>query len=342
MNSRIFLILIVILGSVMMFFSSPSAQSFPEKPISLIVPFPAGSAPDIFARALVEAVKNHLPKPVAVINRPGGAGTIGISEVIQSAPDGYKIGLGAVALFAVHPHITSLPYRTPNDYLAVMKLATLQVTFFARGDAPWKDAKEVIEYARANPGKLRVGVPGLGTILHLNYEHLKMLAKIDLITVPFEGPHQIPALLGGHVDLALAHPAPILPHVNAGKIKVLGVFQANRNPLFPEDPTFRELGYDITLGVYYLLVLPKGTPLNIMKIIHDAFKKALEDPSFVALMNKSSIDIDYQGPEAITKELWASYEHCGKLVEYLGLKRSEPSNFKLEQIEIISQKIFSS
>jgi tripartite-type tricarboxylate transporter receptor subunit TctC len=320
MQCRLSIILIGMIAFIMAFPFPTLAQTFPEKPISLIVPFPAGGAPDIFGRALAEAVKKHLPKPVAVLNRPGGAGTIGISELIQSAPDGYKIGLGAVALFAVHPHMTSLPYRTPDDYLVVMKMGTLQVTFFARSDAPWKDAREVIEYARANPGKLKIGVPGLGTILHLDYEHLKLLAKIDLTTVPFEGPHQIPALLGGHVDLALAHPAPILPHVKAGKIRVLGVFQKERNPLFPEAPTFKELGYDITLGVYYSLVLPKGTPQPVVKVIHDAFKKALEEPSFVALMKRSSVDVDYQGPEAVTKELWDSYEQCGKLVQYLGLK----------------------
>lgn len=297
------------------------AQTFPEKPISLIVPFPAGGTPDIVARVLAEAVKNHLPKPVAVLNRPGGAGTIGISELIQSPPDGYKVGLGAVALFAVHPHLTPLPYQTPDDYLTVMKMVTLQIVFFSRSDAPWKDAKELIEYARGNPGKLRVGVPGLGTILHLNYEHLKLLAKIDLTMVPFEGPHQIPALLGGHVDIALAHPAPILPHVKAGKIRVLGVFQKDRNPFFPEAPTFKELGYDITLGVYYPLILPKGTPPSVVKVIHDAFRKALSEPSFVTMMEKSSIDVDYQGSEAVTKELWASYEQYGKLVEYLGLKK---------------------
>jgi tripartite-type tricarboxylate transporter receptor subunit TctC len=321
MKRGFYLTLVVAFGLVMVLPSSNPAQTFPEKPISLIVPFPAGGAPDIFARALVEAVKNHLPKPVAVINRPGGAGTIGISELIQSPHDGYKIGLGAVALFAVHPHMTPLPYRTPDDYLAVMKLGTLQVTFFARSDAPWKDAKEMIDYARTNPGKLKVGVPGLGTILHLDYEHLKLLAKIDLTTVPFEGPHQIPALLGGHVDLALAHPAPILPHVKAGKIKVLGVFQHNRNPLFPDAPTFKEIGYDITLGVYYSLILPKGTPQPVVRVLHDAFKKALEEPSFVALMKKSSVDVDYRGSEVVTKELWQSYEQCGKLVDYLGLKK---------------------
>lgn len=315
MNPRFFLTLTVTLGLLMVLPSSTPAETFPEKPISMIVPFPAGSAPDIFARPLMEAVRNHLPKPVAVINRPGGNNRIGISELIQSPPDGYKIGLGAVDLFAVHPHITPPPYRTPDDYLAVMKLGTQQVTLISRSDAPWKDAKEMIDYAQANPGKLKVGIPGLGTVLHFNYEHLKLLAKIGLTTVPFEGPHQIPALLGGHVDLALAHPAPILPHVKAGKIRVLGIFQRNRNPLFPDAPTFKEIGYDITLGVYYSLILPKGTPQPVVKIIHDAFKKALEEPSFVLLMKKSSVDVDYQGSEAVTEELWESYKQCGRLAE---------------------------
>ncbi len=298
------------------------AQTFPEKPITLIVPFPPGNPTDIMGRGLAEAVKKHLPKPVVVVNRPGASGTIGISEVITATPDGYKIGMGAVALFAVHPHLTPLPYRTPEDYLPVMKLGTLQVVFFVRSDARWKNIQELIEDARANPGKLKVGVPGFGTILHLDLEQLKILAKIDFTNVPFEGPQQIPALLGGHVDLALAHPAPILPHVKAGKIRVLGVFQHTRNPLFLDAPTFKELGYDVTLGVYYLLVLPKGTPKPVVEVIHGAFKKALAEPSFMAIMKNSQIDIDYQGPEVVTKELWESYEQCRKLVEFLGLKKN--------------------
>jgi tripartite-type tricarboxylate transporter receptor subunit TctC len=297
-----------------------TAETFPEKPITLIVPFPPGNPTDIVGRALAEGVKKHLPKPVVVVNRPGASGTIGMAEVVQAKPDGYKIGIGAVAIFAVHPHMTALPYKTPDDYLPLMKLVTLQVVLCARSDAPWKNAQELIEYARANPGKLKVGVPGFGTILHLDLEQLKILAKVDFTNVPFEGPQQIPALLGGHVDIALAHPAVILPHVQAGKIRVLGVFQKARNPLFPEAPTFKELGYDVTLGVYYFLILPKGTPQPITDTLHEAFKKALAEPSFTTLMKNSLIDVDYQGPEAVTKELWESYEQCRKLVESLGLK----------------------
>ena len=303
--------------------ASRAAAEYPERPVTLIAPFPAGGAVDIVARGLAEAVKTHLPKPVVVVNRPGGAGTIGISEVVQAKPDGYTIGLGAVAILTVQPHLTALPYRTPDDYLAVMKLVTLQVVLFVRSDAPWRTAQELLEYARANPGKVKVGVPGLGTILHLDLEHLKLLAKVDLTVVPFEGPQQIPALLGGHVDVALAHPAPVIPHVKAGKIRVIGVFQAARNPLFPEAQTFKELGYDVTLGVYYPLILPKGTPPAVVKILHDAFRKALAEPSFVALMQKGQIDIEYEGPEAVTRALWASFEQNAKLVEFLGLKKKE-------------------
>lgn len=297
------------------------AQSFPEKPITFIVPFPAGGPADMLGRGLAEAVKKHLPKPVVVVNKPGGAGTIGISEVIQAKPDGYKIGQAAVAILTVQPHLTSLPYRTPDDYLPLMKLVTLQVIMFVRSDAPWKNAQEFIEYARANPGKLKIGIPGFGTILHLDLEQLKVLAKIDLTNVPFEGPQQVPALLGGHVDVALAHPAPVIPHVQAGKIRVIGVFQHARNLSFPDAPTFKELGYDITQGVYYLLVLPKGTPKLAVDTIHDAFKKALAEPSFVAVMKNSQIDVEYQGPEALARELWADFEANRKLVEYLGLRR---------------------
>ena len=312
-------IAVVVLSSLAL--ASPVTGQYPERPVTLIAPFPAGGAVDIVARGLAEAVKKHLPKPVAVVNRPGAAGTIGISEVVQAKPDGYTLGLGAVAILTVQPHLTALPYRTPDDYLAVMKLVTLQVVVFVRSDSPWKTAQELLEHARANPGKVKVGVPGIGTILHLDLEHLKLLAKVDLTVVPFEGPQQIPALLGGHVDMAMAHPAPVLPHVKAGKIRVIGVFQEKRNPLFPDAPTFKELGYDITLGVYYPLIVPKGTPKPVVQTLHDAFKKALAEPSFVELMKKSDIDIEYQGPEAITRELWTSFEQNGKLVEYLGLKK---------------------
>jgi tripartite-type tricarboxylate transporter receptor subunit TctC len=262
-----------------------------------------------------------VPKPVVVVNRPGGAGTIGMTEIVQARPDGHTVGLSAVAVATVQPHLTALPYRTPDDYVAIMKLVTLQVVLFVRAGAPWRTARELLDHARAHPGKVRVGVPGIGTILHLDLEQLKRSADVDVTVVPFEGPQQIAALLGSHVDVALAHPAPVLPHVRAGTIRVIGVFQAGRNPLFAEAPTFRELGHDITLGVYYFLVAPRGTPPAAVATLHEAFRKALVEPAFVTLAERGQIDIDYQGPEAIKRELATSFERLGALVEQLGLKK---------------------
>ncbi len=294
---------------------------YPERPVTLIVPFAAGSAPDTMARGLAEAAKRHLAKPVVVVNRPGGAGTIGMAEVVHARPDGYTLGLGAVAIFTVQPHLTALPYRTPDDYVPVMKLFNLPVLLFVRSEAPWKTAAQLLGYARAHPGTLRVGVPEIGTIIHLDLERLKLLAGVDLTVVPFQGPQQITALLGGHVDVALAHPPPVVPHVKAGGIRVLGVFQDVRNPLFPDAATFKELGYDITLGAYNLVIAPRGTPPSIVEVVHDAFRKALAEPSFVALARKSLVDIDYQGPEATKRALWVSFEENRKLIEFLGLAK---------------------
>lgn len=312
---------LAVLVSVGLVSVAPAAAEYPERAITLIVPNPAGSSPDIVGRSLAEAVRKHLPKPVAVVNRPGGAGTIGIAEVIQSKADGYTIGLSAVAIHTVHPHMTSLPFRTPDDYLPVMKLITQPVVLFVRRDAPWKTARELLDHARANPGRLRVGVPGMGTIHHLDFEQLKRLAGVDITTVPFEGPEQIAALLGGHVDVALAHPAPIVQHVSAGRLRVIGVFRERRSPLFPDAETFKELGYDVTLGVYNFLIAPKGTPPAVADTIQHAFRKALADPAFVSLMERSHVDIDYQNGAALTRELWASFEQNGKLVESLGLRK---------------------
>ena len=301
--------------------AAPAAAEYPERPVTMMTGYPAGGMVDITARPLVEGMKKKFPKGLAIVNRPGAGGSIAVAEVAQAKPDGYTLGLGAVAILTVQPHLTALPYRTPDDYLAVMQAVTFQVVLFVRSEALWKTAKELLEYARANPGKVRVGVPGIGTILHLDLEHLKLLAKVDMTVVPFEGPQQIAALLGGHVDVALAHPPPVVPHVKAGKIRVIGVFQESRNRLFPEAPTFKELGYDVTLGVYNLLVAPKGSPAPVVQTIHDAFRKALAEPSFGALAQKSQFDIEYASGEAVTRELWASFEQNGKLVELLGLKK---------------------
>lgn len=223
---------------------------------------------DIVSRGLSEAMKPHFPQPLAVVNRAGAAGTIGNAEVVRARPDGYTLGISAVAVLTVQPHRTKLPYQGPDTYAPINKLVNLAIVLAVRQDAPWKTAQEFLAAARQAPGKLRVSSPGIGTILHLILEDLKDRARVDVTHVPFRGNGEaIPALLGGHVEASVVHPGEIVPHVQAGKARVLMVFEPVRDPLFPDAPTARELGYDITLGVYYLLIGPKGTPPAVIR--HD-------------------------------------------------------------------------
>jgi len=317
---RIFSRWLLFLFAPPLLLAGPAGAAYPERPVTLICPFPAGGAMDVVARNLAEGLKRHFPKPVAVVNRPGAAGTIGNSEVVQAKPDGYTIGISAVAVLTVQPHRTELPYKTPDDYEPIIKLVNLPIVFAVKADSPWRSMPGFLEAARAAPGKLRVGSPGVGTILHLNLETLKAEARVDLTHVPFAGgAESVPALLGGHIEGLNVHPAEIGPHVQAGKARVLAVYEETRNPLFPEAPTFRELGHDITLGVYYLLIAPKGTAPAILRILHDAAKQALEEPVFVTMAKTRGYVIEYKGPDALKQELWNSYRKNEELIKRLGL-----------------------
>jgi len=316
------LFFISILAAGIVLLARPSLYaSYPEKPVTFICGFPAGGAMDMTARAITEAAKKYFPKPMAVVNRPGAAGTIGAAEIIQAKTDGYTIGISAVAVLTLQPHRTKLPYGSPEDYTPILKLVNIPVCLTVKSTAPWKTIQEFVAYAKANPGKIRVGHPGIGTIPHLDVELLKGMANIDLTTVPFAGgAESVPALLGGHVEAISQHHGEVLPHVQAGKARVLGIFEEKRNPIFPDVPTFKESGYDITMGVYYLVLGPKGLSPEIVSKLHEAFKKGMEDPIFTKPMIGKGFDISYEGPEDLKKRLFQDYEANGKLVERLDLK----------------------
>jgi len=321
MKRGILYFILSLIAGISFLFPTPVLATYPEKAVTFICGFPAGGAMDMTARAITEAVKKYFPKPMVVINRPGAAGTIGAAEIIQAKPDGYTIGISAVAVLTIQPHRTKLPYGSPEDYTPIIKLINLPICFAVKSDAPWKTMQEVIDYAKGNPGKIRVGHPGMGTILHLDLEQLKVLAKVDMTAVPFVGgAESVPALIGGHVEALSVHHGEILPQVKAGKARVLAVFEEKRNPLFPDAPTFREIGHDITMGVYYLVIGPKGLSPQIVPMLHDALKKAMEDPIFPTAMEARGFEVSYEGPQDLKKRLIRDYEDNAKLVDLLKLK----------------------
>ncbi len=294
---------------------------YPEKPITILVGYGAGSVGDQIARGLAEAAKKHLRQPIVVVNRPGASGTLAISEVLGARPDGYTLGLGTVGNLTVQPNRTDLPYRGPDTYVPVVKLVTYPNLLMVRAGAPWTTAHEFLTYVRRHPGEASVGVPGIATVAHLNVEQLRLLAKVHLKVVYFDGPQQVPAALLGQVDAAVAGPGPIMPHVSAGKAVALGVFNECRLPLARDVPTLKELGFDVTLGSIQAIIAPRGTPASVVGALDEAIRKAMTEPSFVSLAEKTQNTIDYKGPEEVAAELRRGFKENGDLIRALGLKQ---------------------
>ena len=302
--------------------STAFAQDFPSRPITLVVPYPAGGGADIIGRMLAESMKPILGQPITVTNRPGGQGTIGTAEVIRMAPDGYNLVLSAVATLTVQPHRQDLPYNTPDDYDPIIKAANLPMVLAVLSNAPWMSAKEALDFAKANPGKLRVGTPGNGSIGHLIVASVNTKAGVKLGHVPYaSGAESIPSMLGGHIEAVVAHPSELLPHVQAKTVKVLATFEDKRNPAYPDAPSFKEMGYDIVMGVYYPVVAPKNLPADIKAKLFKAAKAAIETSSFSSQAKERGYNLDIKDPEAFRNELWSDYRHNDALVKELGMAK---------------------
>jgi tripartite-type tricarboxylate transporter receptor subunit TctC len=300
--------------------AAPVLAEYPERALTIVVAYPAGGMVDIVARPMAESMKKKFPRGVAVLNRPGGGGSVGLAEVVQAKADGYTVILAPVSTLVIHPQINDLPYKTPDDYEPIMTTIAFHPLLVVRDEAPWKNAQEFINAAKASPGKLRVASPGEGTSSHLNLEQLMARAGVKMTHVPFSGWGETsPAVLGGHVDAVVAQPGEIKPLVDAKKLRPLMAFQEKRHQLFPDTPTARELGWDTTLGTWFVLTAPKGTPPAVIKYLHDAAKAAIEEPSFVSLMKGRGVDIDYKTGEKSRQDLWKEYREHTEILKRLGM-----------------------
>ena len=258
---------------------------------------------------------------MVVVNRAGAGGTIAIAEAITAKADGYTLGLGTAGTLTLQPHETSLSYGSPETYVPVAKLVTQPHVLMVRAGARWRTAREFLDDARVHPGQLTVGVPGAGTVAHLNVEQLKLVGKVDLKVAFFEGPKQVDAALAGQIDASLAPPGPTMPHVKAGRGVALAVVAEHRMSLAPNVPTFKEQGFDVTLGTFQAIIAPRGTPGPVLKVLDEAIIKILNEPSFISAAEATQSTIDYKGPDAFATELRQAFEDNGRLIQLLGMKK---------------------
>jgi len=258
------------------------AQSYPSRPIRLVVPFGAGGGTDNLARIIEPLVSKALGQPLVIENRPGGGSTIGMDQAAKAAPDGYTLVMTDTSI-AVNPSLKPLPYDTINDFVPVSLLATAPVILVAHPSVPAKTLQEFVALAKAKPGELNYASGGIGASTHLGGELLKFVAGIDVKHVPYKGTG--PAmndLIGGHVQVMFSGISSARPHMDAGTLRALGVTGDARNAATPGVPTFAEAGLPgVTASTYWGVLAPKGTPQEIVDRLSGEFAKAVRDPEVV-------------------------------------------------------------
>jgi len=295
-------------------------EKYPDKPINFIIGYPAGGSTDVCARPLVAAAGKILGQPVIVVNKPGGSSAVAMASLKNEKPDGYTIGIlpsGAV----LSQHMRRVPYDTAKDFTPIMQYAVYLYGLVVQTNSPWKTFQEFIEFAKANPGKIRYSTAGPGTPQHLVMERLALKEKIKWTHIPFEGgPPAISNLLGGHVE-ASSQTTEWKKHVEAGSLRLLAVYGEKRMRDFPDVPTLLELGYDITAPSLICIVGPKGLSPQIVETLHGAFKKAMEDLDFIKIGQQMDQPVLYRGPQDLAKHLVQMNEEVGGLIGSLGLRK---------------------
>lgn len=273
------------------------AADFPTREVQIIVPWAAGGATDLIFRALAAPTEQYLGQAIIVVNRPGGGGAVGYTEAARAAPDGYTL-VSAITPLTILPHQVKTTF-TYKSFQPVLNVTTDPSMFLTRPDAPWKNLKDFLAYAKKHPDTITVGNSGAGGGVHLVAVAFQKAAGVTFNHIPFSGGGpSVTALLGGHINAVCVSPPEGIPQVRAGKLKILALFADKRLPMFPDVPTVKEQGIDFAMGMWRGLAAPKGTPRDVVKKLDDAFRKGLENPAFKKSAADMAVEVHYLGPDA--------------------------------------------
>lgn len=282
-----------------------TAAKFPEKPITFIVPAAAGGGMDIVSRSMEKVSVRHLGQPLLVVNKPGGAATVGWNELAAAPPDGYTLGMtGSDISLQTLYGAGKYNYMTALEPIA--QIATSPQLIVSLTTAPWSTTAELLEYAKAHPGQVKFGHWGVGSYGHVTGEMFAQKAGITLSQVPFRGSSEaVVALLGGHIQLMVSSTATVKEHVKAGTIRVLGVASERRmeDPLFKDVATLKEQGIDLVVKYWFAVGAPKELPPDIKTKLSQKFKAIINDPEVQKGLENMGFTADYLDAEA-AKAYW--------------------------------------
>jgi tripartite-type tricarboxylate transporter receptor subunit TctC len=294
-----------------------AAQGFPSKPITLICPWSAGGGTDLHLRKLAEIASRHLGQPVIVENRPGGSGMNGPATMAKTAkPDGYTLSQLSITAFRV-PHMQKVDWDPLNDFSYIIGVSGYTFGIVVKSDSPFKAFRDLLEYARANPGKLSYGTPGTGTSLHLAMEEIAAKAGVQFLHVPFKGQaDSAAALMGGHI-MAQVDSTGWARQVDAGTFRLLATLGDRRTRW--NAPTVKELGLDTVSNSPYGLVGPKGMAPQVVKQLHDAFKLAIDEPEHMKTLQQLDQLYWYKSSEQYAQWAVETYKAERATIERVGL-----------------------
>lgn len=296
------------------------AAPFPSKPIKLMIAFPAGGPTDITMRSLADNAGKILGQPVIVENKPGAGGAVPAQTLQTSAADGYTLAQIPLGVFRL-PYTTKINWDPIKDISYVLNVTGYAFGVVVPADSPIKNWAQFVAYAKANPGKLSYGSTGTLTSPHLTMELIAQQLGIELLHVPYKGSADLmQSILGGNI-MAAADSTGFAPQVEAGKLRVLNTWGNERLARFPDAPTLKELGLNLVQTSPFGIGAPRGTPTDVVNRLHDAFKKAMEEPSYTQALAKYDMVPMYMSSSAYTQFAQDTFSREKALVEKLGLAK---------------------
>lgn len=307
-------------GAIAAALPAPSiAQDFPSKSILLYCPFPAAGPTDVIFRALAEAASPALGQTVVVENKPGAAGTMTAGIMRTARPDGYTLTQCPMGMFRL-PHMHKNPAFDPiRDFTYIINLTGYTFGMVVRADSPFRTVQDVVDYAKANPGKLTYGSTGVGAGPHLAMEEFAGRAGVQLLHVPFKGSSEmLPALMGGHVMVG-TDTTGWAPHVDSGRLRLLATYGSKRAKRWPTVPTLSELGFQVANDSPFGIVGPKGMPPAVVATLHDAFRKALYDPKTIELLERFDQPLIYMNPTDYAEWAKKTFAAEAQIIQRLGM-----------------------
>jgi tripartite-type tricarboxylate transporter receptor subunit TctC len=296
-------------------------KKYPDKPITLIVPFGVGGGMDLVARLLEKTASAHLGQPLVILNKPGGTGAIGWNEVVGATPDGYTLGIAGIEVL-LQPLYGPTKFHYPTALEPLVQISESPMVMAILAEQPWENLDDFIAYAKQHQGKIKFGHSGIGGIGHVAGESFSKATKLNLEQVPFQSAAEaMTNLLGGHVQVAFLTPALANEFVKSGMVRILGVAGERRlsNPDFANTPTFKEQGIDVVGSSWFGIAAPKGLPIEVKNKLADGFKAMINDPEFQKNIEQLGLQVTYLDPKESAEKWLTDSQRLTKTVQETGI-----------------------